>query len=147
MWTQVALLTSVQKEKEMIKLLRSGSHKLFETKHHIKILALDNHQYAWVEPPRIGEILVTTRSDHKTDCVLSIGDYRLYRVVDEPHISDHIHLELEVGRGQWQGYLLLTGLPNRSKRRARIIPTSEVISGNYEYLPTPKRKPEAAKKV
>ncbi|HRJ06076.1 MAG TPA: hypothetical protein PK096_00710 [Candidatus Saccharibacteria bacterium] len=129
----------------MIKLVRSGTHTLFETKHHIKILALDNDQYAWVEPPQIGEILVTSRSNHKTDCVLSIGDYRLYKVVDEPHLSDHIHLELEVGRGQWQGYLLLTGLPSRSKNRVRIIPTTEVISGNHNELLAPKPRVVADK--
>lgn len=128
----------------MINLLQSGSYKLYETKHHVKILALDDNQYAWVEPPRIGEILVISHTNHKTDCILSIGDYRLYGVVDEPHLSDHIHLELEVGWRQWQGYLLLTGLPDNQKKRARIIPTTEVISGNRADILVPDRQPVAA---
>jgi hypothetical protein len=111
----------------MITLQRSGHYKLIETKHNTKVLYLDDEVYAWVEPATIGEILVVSHNLHKTDCVLSLGEYRLYDVQDEPKLSDHIHLELEVGAGQWQGYLLLTGLPDDRKRRARIIPTPELI--------------------
>lgn len=112
----------------MITLLRSGPYKLVETKHNTKILYLDNETYAWVEPATMGEILVVSHNPHKTDCVLSLGEYRLYSVEDELSLADHIHLELEVGAGSWQGYLLLTGLPNDQKRRARIIPTPELIT-------------------
>jgi hypothetical protein len=44
-----------------------------------------------------------------------------------------MHLELSIGKGQWQGYLLLTGLPTNKKRRNRIIPTKEVISIAQDY--------------
>jgi hypothetical protein len=37
-------------------------------------------------------------------------------------------LELSVGGGQWQGYLLLTGLPTAKKIRSRIEPTDEIIA-------------------
>lgn len=117
----------------MITLLRSGMYKLIETKKHTKVLYLDSDIFAWVEPVQIGEILVVSHRVHKTDCVLSIGDYCLYDVADEPELSDQQHLELEVGKACWQGYLLLTGLPNQHKLRARIIPTSEVITGNPRY--------------
>lgn len=92
--------------------------------------------YAWVKPANIGEILVATHKVHKTDYILSMGSYTLYKVEDEPHLSDHTHLELEVGQGTWQGYLLLTGLPTDSHIRGRIIPTNETITANsdYEYL-------------
>ena len=112
----------------MISLQKSGSYSLIETKHNTKVLYLDGAIFAWIEPPDIGEILVTSHKIHKTDCVLSIGDYRLYDVEDEPHLSDQIHLELEVGRNRWQGYLLLSGLPDSNKKRGRIIPTKEVIT-------------------
>jgi len=115
----------------MILTIRSGFYKLVETKSNTKVLYLDNDVYAWVEPKTIGEILVTTHNIHKTDCVLAIGHYRLYKVDDEPKLSDQVHLELEVGRGSWQGYLLLSGLPNDVKKRVRIIPTHEVITGNH----------------
>lgn len=117
----------------MINLRKSGTYKLIETKHHTKILYLGTAAYAWVEPKRIGEILVTTHGMHKTDCVLSTGHYRLYDVDQEPHLSDNQHLELEVGKDHWQGYLLLTGLPDDRKTRSRILPTHELITGNRRF--------------
>jgi hypothetical protein len=45
----------------MVSQLKSGSHTLFETKHHIKMLKLDSSTFAWVSPPRIGSILVASR--------------------------------------------------------------------------------------
>lgn len=116
----------------MITLLKTGNYRLIETKHHTKVLYLENDTYAWVEPVNIGEILVTSHAVHKTDCVLSTGQYHIYQVDDEPKFTDLTHLELQVGPAQWQGYLLLTGLPNDSKKRGRIVPTSEVITGSHK---------------
>lgn len=118
----------------MITLLRSGVYKLIETKHHTKILSLDSAVFAWLEPAGIGEILVASYKKHKADCVLSIGEYNLYDVDDEPHLSDQLHLELDVGMDNWQGYLLLTGLPGSSKIRSRVIPTHEVITHNTDFV-------------
>lgn len=115
----------------MILLLTAGTYRLIETKHQTKILYLDDTVYAWIEPTGIGEILVASHHKHKTDCVLATGEYRLYDVHGEKRVSNHEHLELEVGDDIWQGYLLLTGLPNHFKKRRRIIPTSEVITGVY----------------
>lgn len=117
----------------MITLLQNGEHKLIETKKNTKVLYLDDATYAWVEPTAIGEILVSSHATHKADCVLSVGDYYLFDITDEPELSDNMHLELEVGRNVWQGYLLLTGLPTDSKKRVRIIPTTEVIMGNPHF--------------
>jgi hypothetical protein len=111
----------------MIKQFRSGQYKLTETKHHIKVLELDKAAYAWIEPPSIGGILVSSRHSHRVDAVLSVGAYALFDVEDESELSDQMHLQLEVGIGVWQGYLLPTGLPNDKKIRSRIIPTQEVI--------------------
>lgn len=122
----------------MITLQKSGLHKLIETKHNTKVLYLDSNIYGWVEPAGIGEILVVSHKVHKTDCILSIGQYRIYKVSKEPDLSDQLHLELEVGNRAWQGYLLPTGLPNNRKKRARIIPTNEIITNNPHF--THKRK-------
>ena len=117
----------------MITLVKSGDYRLIETTKHTKILSLDSDTFAWVEPPEIGEILVVSHVAHHTDCVLSIGKYHLLTVDDEPELVDTTHLELEVGQNTWQGYLLLTGLPSDDKKRARIVPTHEVITGNPAF--------------
>ncbi len=117
----------------MITFIKSGDYQLIETKKHTKVLSLDTDTYAWVEPPRIGEILVVSHTSHPTDCVLSIGKYHLLAVDDEPELADTLHLELEVGQNTWQGYLLLTGLPDDTKKRARIVPTREIITGNPNF--------------
>ncbi len=117
----------------MIKQLRAGFYKLIETKANTKVLYLDNETYAWVEPPAIGEILVYSHKTHREDCSLAMGRYTLYGVEDEPHLSDNYHLELEYGKSAWQGYLLLTGLPDDHHKRARIIPTTEIITGNPRF--------------
>lgn len=117
----------------MITLHRSGQYKLIETKANSKVLYLDNDVYAWVEPANIGEILVYSHKVHKTDCVLSMGAYKLYAVDDEPKLSDQVHLELEVGEDHWQGYLLLSGLPDDHHKRGRIISTNETITTDPQY--------------
>lgn len=117
----------------MITLLREGLYRLIETDYHNKILYLGKEVYAWIRVPDIGDILVSSHERHKAYDVLSIGDFHLYKVVDEPYLSDHIHLELEIGKEQWQGYILLTGLPKADKKRARIIPTKELIANNPLY--------------
>ncbi|HET8671390.1 MAG TPA: hypothetical protein VFM05_12420, partial [Candidatus Saccharimonadales bacterium] len=82
----------------------------------------------WVNARGIGEILVSSHNPLETDTVLTLGAYKLYDVQDEPKLSDQQHLELEVGQGLWQGYLLPTGLPEGDKKRSRVIPTSEIIT-------------------
>lgn len=113
----------------MITVVKTGSFILTETKDQTKILTLDNkHTFAWVNVKNIGEILVASHKDHIADAILSVGNYRMYDVKDEPLLSDQLHLELAVGNGVWQGYLLPTGLPKGKKLRNRIIPTKEVIT-------------------
>ncbi len=112
----------------MITVVARGNYKLIETKSQVKILTLDDQVYAWVWAKDIGEILVASHHPHKIDHILAIGRYRLYNVENEPNYSDLLHLELLVGAGHWQGYLLLTGLPAGDKIRSRIIPTTEIIT-------------------
>ncbi len=113
----------------MIKVVQDGQYELMETKGQTKILILKGKKsYAWVNAADIGEILVTSHKSHKVDHILSIGKYRLYEVKDEQNFTDLLHLELHVGDGVWQGYLLPTGLPSNTKIRNRIIPTREIIT-------------------
>ena len=113
----------------MINLIQSGDYRLIETKSQTKVLILDKqHTYAWVYAEEIGEILVESHNPHATDHLLAVGKYRLYQVENEPNLADTLHLELSVGEGLWQGYLLITGLPDDEKKRSRIIPTHELIS-------------------
>lgn len=113
----------------MIHVQQTGYYVLSETKKQTKILELDAAQtYAWINAAGIGEILVTSKKHHPQDCVLARGAYRLYEVRDEPDLTDLLHLELCIGPGYWQGYLLPTGLPTDRKKKNRIIPTKECIT-------------------
>lgn len=113
----------------MIKTLRDGFYKLIETKNQTKILILDEKDtFAWINVSGIGEVLVASHKSHSIDAVLALGRYRIYGVKDEPDLTDLLHLELFVGEGKWQGYLLTTHLPTRTRTRSRIIPTKETIT-------------------
>lgn len=110
-------------------MIERGDYKLLETKHQTKILSLDEKEtFAWINAMDIGEILVTTHKSLTVDALLAMGKYRLYEVEDEPEYVDQFHLELSVGCGNWQGYLLPNGLPTDTKKRNRIISTKEVIT-------------------
>lgn len=113
----------------MITILKTGSYKLVETRGNNKILYLDDDVYAWIDSKKVGELLVTTHSPHKAYFALSGGAYILYNVKDEEALTDLQHLELEFGTYAWQGYLLPTGLPDDEKKKSRIIPTDQVITG------------------
>lgn len=112
----------------MIKIIQQGDYTLIETRRHIKIIQLDRDIFAWITVKDIGEILVSSHNPHVADHILAIGTYRIYEVLDEPKFTDLTHLELFIGSGQWQGYLLPTGLPTDKKSRSRIIPTLEIIT-------------------
>lgn len=114
----------------MVKLLQWGIYSLIETKAHTKILILDNKKmYAWIIAGEIGEILVASHKPHKIDHILSVGKYRIYKVKNESKLTDLTHLELLVGDGVWQGYLLTSGLPSaNNKKKVRIIPAKEIIT-------------------
>lgn len=113
----------------MIKILARGEYKLIETKVNTKVLILDGKEtFAWINAEKIGEILVTSHKSHKEDNLLAVGKYRLYDVKDELKYIDEQHLELQVGCGYWQGYLLPTGLPSDKKKRNRVITTDELLT-------------------
>ena len=112
----------------MIRLLKKGKYSLIETRNDTKVLKLGGKTFVWIFTKSIGEMLVATHRGHKTDQKLAKGDYKLYEVKDEPKLVDTLHLELSVGEGDWQGYLLPTGFPKNKKTRSRIIPTDELVT-------------------
>ena len=113
----------------MIRLLKQGKYSLTETFDHTKILMLDEYKkFAWVNATNIGDILVSTHRKFNPSATISTGTYRMYEVKDESKLTDLVHLELFVGNGRWQGYLLPTGLPTNSKKRNRVIATNEIIT-------------------
>lgn len=115
----------------MITKLESGTYTLVETHNHTKILTINGTIFAWVRPKGVGDILVkSSYAPHRNNFSLSLGKYNLYSVKDERNLTDLQHLELEVGNNTWQGYLLLTGLPTATKRRARIVPTTQTITSD-----------------
>lgn len=126
----------------MITIIDSGSYGLSETKHGIKLLKLRAKTYAWITAPHIGELLVHITFPHVAQEELSVGSYRLYTVRDEPHLSDQLHLELEIGHGQWQGYVLPVGFPTAHNTRRRIIATHEIITHNAHFYSIRRLQPQ-----
>ena len=118
----------------MITLIEQGGYTLIETRSQTKILQLEGQAFAWIWVKGIGELLVSSHAEHKTDHILAQGKYYLYDVQDEPELTDLQHLELATGDNSWQGYLLPTGLPERQKIRSRIIPTTEKVVGSGHYI-------------
>lgn len=127
----------------MIKLLKEGTYLLGESKKHTRFLYLDKTCYVWVIVLSIGDILSKAVHTHEPATVLSKGRYKLYDIKNEPDLVDLKHLELEVEDGEWQGYLLLTGLPRGKKRRSRIVPTTEKVA---DYMEAAGRKPAVKSK-
>lgn len=117
----------------MMRLCRSGTYKLIETRRNIRILYLNNTAYAWIEPWSNKEILVISRRSHITDCILSMGSFRLYDVKDELRLPGKQLLTLEVGADIWQGYLLPTGLPTARRKRVRILIAHQVVIGSVAF--------------
>ena len=112
----------------MIEQLKEGLYQLAESKDNNKILLLDKDIFAWINAQNIGELLVKSHKTPRIKAYISEGRFRLFLVKDEPMLHDIEHLELEYATDSWQGYFLLTGLPDDDKKRTRIIPTNKTIS-------------------
>lgn len=113
----------------MIRLVEEGRYSLFETKQQKNILNLENKKtFAWTANGDSGEITIISYVLHVTDRIISVGKYRMYTVKDESDLTDCTHMELFVGGGKWQGYLLPAGLPKRGKVPTKIQPTHEIIT-------------------
>lgn len=129
----------------MIQLVEKGTYLLTGTRHGARLLHLQKRVYAWIVAPRIGALLVYSKTPHIQREILNAGAYRLYDVTNEPYLSDQLHLELELANGTWQGYLLPTGLPDRQHIRRRVIPTREVITRGQPATRPHSRRPAFVK--
>ena len=113
----------------MIKLIQSGVYQLTQTTGESKILTLDKAQiYTWRHSKETDVIWTTFHTAQKSDHLLAMGKYRYYTVEDDFQLTDALHLELLVGEGVWQGYLLSLGFPRSENKHSRIIPTHELVS-------------------
>lgn len=113
----------------MISVLKRGEYKILEAKNNIRILILDNKEvFEWNSQAKNGEISISSYKNNQDDNLLSVGNYRLYNVEDETDYIGQKHLELQVGCGYWQGYLLPKDLPKKNKESNVIIPTKELLT-------------------
>lgn len=122
----------------MIAVLQRGLYRLLQTKSQTKILIFDDRDiYAWVDIGNGGEILIVSDKNFEDGTLLCLGSYRMYKVKDEQNLSNDIHLELQVGLGEWQGYILPTGLPTNKKKRSSILATKELVTVFNEAVSSP----------
>ena len=113
----------------MISVLKRGEYKLIDTKNESKILVLDGQEtFSWLLTSQEGEIITSSHVAQKDDTLLSVGNYRLYKIDNEPKYTDNLHLELQVGCGYWQGYLLPSGFPKNKDKSSKIISTDELLT-------------------
>lgn len=114
----------------MIKLAEQGTYKIVETWGETRLIVLnETNCFAWVYAgDEIGEILVATKKKFSDQYTLARGKYRLYEVDQENGLSKGEHLELYIGEGFWQGYILPTGFPKGRNVRNKIIPTRQIIT-------------------
>lgn len=112
----------------MITVVDRGSYCLLENKKQGKVLIFDDKKsYSLTEYGKLKKIPLYPHKNTKNNCLLCKGNFRLYKVSNEEHLSSNFHLELNIGQGQWQGYLLPKGLP-KNRTINSIIPTQELIS-------------------
>jgi hypothetical protein len=111
----------------MLKIVYRGEYILSETNDQLKILNLDNKLFGWVSSKGNGELFLYPHKNIPQSSILAMGKYRLYEVNEDKKFTDQPHLELSVGLGNWQAYLVPEGLPKKESM-SRIVPTSEVIT-------------------
>lgn len=116
----------------MISIINRGQYRLIETTEKKRILILNNKDtFAWFNVGNAGEIIERFYGKIQEENTLAEGSYRLYHVHYEEKLTPEIHLELFVGEGKWQGYLLPEGLPVSTKKQEKqypITPTKELIT-------------------
>ncbi|KTB49339.1 hypothetical protein [Dehalogenimonas alkenigignens] len=123
----------------MIQLVNKGLYHLEEMDDASKflILALDDERrvYIWETAGGI-KIRLAPKQPVKTLCTLAAGKYRIYRVQDEPGLASQLHLELLVGEGLWQGFLLPEGWPEDLETKP-MVPVEETITKNFTSVLSP----------
>lgn len=111
----------------MITVIKAGNYRFITTVDRLSVLSLDNKRNFFWEEQNEGIVLVYQSSEKKGH-IVQAGKYRLYTVRGEPRLTLGGHLELLVGKGKWESFLLPSGLPTDLIYRKTIIPTNECIS-------------------
>lgn len=117
----------------MIRIVQEGKYKLIETNEKKKILTLRERTFSWAKNGEKDELIPTSYIPAEKDYILAIGKYRLYDVKDEFDLADVPHLELLVGEGKWQGYIVPSGIPSGKRKQSVIMPTGEIITKTKSY--------------
>ncbi len=113
----------------MIKLLDSGIYKLVGTKDNLKTLTLDDKDvFLWKSDGGNCNLEYIKFNTDQTCCLLSINNYRLYDVKDEPGLTTCLHLELCIGKRKWQAYLLKNGFPTKRNKEKPFLRKDEIIT-------------------
>ena len=113
----------------MIKLVESNTYKLVGTKDNLKALILDDKDvFLWKSDGRNCSLEYIKFNLGQTCCLLSINNYRLYDVKDEPDLTTCLHLELYIGKRRWESYLLKEGLPTVRNKKKPMSSTRETIT-------------------
>ncbi len=111
----------------MITIINSGYYQLFETREKTKILVLGKDSYRWTSVNGIAELINDDSRIDTSNKLLCSGQFKLFDVKDELHLTSVLHLELANSEGRAQVYLLLTGLPFEKGMHKRIVPTIEKV--------------------
>ena len=123
----------------MIWLKASGRYQLSESKDGSRLLCLasyyDEVTYAWGYSDGI-QLRLTDQKPDETWSALVVGKYRLYLVNGEADLTDQHHLELLVGEGVWQGYILPEGFPEELTAKT-MIPVKELITKSFANVRFP----------
>ena len=114
----------------MIHIVQRGLYSLVKTRSRKMILILDKKNIFKLSRQNIQ--LLSQVND--IACKVCMCAYRLYDVKDEGMLTDQMHLELCIGKGHWQGYLLPEGLPTKHTSKKPIVPTQELIGVSNEEL-------------
>ena len=109
----------------MIKVVSKGDYILYEDHNKRKILKLGDAKLLYWTDSKIIQAMNNSANPKDT---LSLGKYRLYKILDEPQLTNNYHLELYVGNKQWRGYLLSSNILKTRMPVVAISATNELIS-------------------
>lgn len=112
----------------MITVLQTGTYQLYK-QDSTRLLTLNGKKrYLWQKNHGPTEYLTLLPRQERTAELSASGAFRLYDVKKETNLTDGMHLELFVGEGCWERYLLPDKLPNVKAKVSDIVKTDECIT-------------------
>ncbi len=114
----------------MITVMSRGTHWL--TSAPVLLMLRDEQEsekvYRFFLTDGQGKITFITKSEFSFTKDVITGKYRKYEVKNEQSFKNGVYLELSVGMGKWNCYILPTGLPNKNSPEKSILVTKECIT-------------------